>query len=151
MTKRYFVLVVLSLAVVLGAIIMAKAKVLAFIDLPSVAVVVAPAVLMGFAAHSPRQIGRSYRVAFQSQRASREELGEAVAYFDGLALYVACGGGIGVTTGVVAMLLVLQDVASIGRGLALCLISALYAVLLIALVVVPFRTAIKRRLAALAG
>ncbi len=67
------------------------------------------------------------------------------------------GGALGSPAGVavsriyhIAILLMgslLTDVQRVGRGLALCLLSALYAILLTAAVAVPFRTAVRKRLA----
>ena len=148
MTKRYVLVVALTLAAFVGAIYLTKAPLLAYIDLPSAAMVLVPAVLMGFAAHTPRQVARCYRVAFRGETASREELADAAAYFDALTRYLACAGAIGVLVGGVALLLLISDLATVRRGIALCLISGLYAVVLIALVAVPFRTAVRRRLAA---
>jgi flagellar motor component MotA len=149
MTKRYFLVVALTLGAVLAASFLTGAGLAAFLDFPSLAVVLAPAVLMGFAAHSPREVGRSYRLALSDAEGSREELEQAAAYFDGLARYLACGGAVGVTIGIVAILVSIKDAESAGRGFALCLLAALYAVLLIAVVAVPCRTAIRKRLAGL--
>jgi flagellar motor component MotA len=151
MTKRYVLVVTLTLAVLVAASLLTGAGLAAFLDLPSLAVVMAPAVLMGFAAHSPREVWRSCRLALSDREGSREELEQAAAYFDGLARYLACGGAIGVMTGIVAILVSVKDVESAGRGFALCLLAALYAVLLVVLVAVPFRTAIRKRLAGLVG
>jgi len=150
MAKRYFLVLGLTLAAMVGAIVVFGVGSRVFFDLPSLGLVVASAALMGFAAHSPREVGRSYRLALSDRGGSLEELEQAAAYFDGLVRYLACGGAIGVLTGVVAMLVALQDKASVGRGLALGLLSVLYAVLLIEVVGVPFRTAIRKRLAGLA-
>jgi len=155
MAKRYFLVLALTLAALIGVIVVfgtgLLVDLLVLIDLPSLGLVVALAALMGFAAHSPREVGRSYRLAFSGRGGSREELEQAATYFDGLMRYLACGGAIGALMGFVEMLRTIGDMASVGRGLATCLLSALYAVLLIAVVGVPFRTAIRKRLAGLAG
>jgi len=150
MAKRYFLALGLTLAALVGTVIVARGNLLVLIDLPSLGLVVALAALMGFAVHSPREVGRFYRLAFSGRGENREELEQAAVYFEGLIRYLACGGAIGALTGVVEMLCRIGDKASIGRGLAMCLLSALYAGILIAVVGVPFRTAIRKRLAGLA-
>jgi hypothetical protein len=159
MNRSYFVVVVLALAIVVGLFACTGLTLLAFVDLPSLGVVLLPAVVMGFAAHSPRETGRAYRVAFSKNEATREELGQAEAYFDGLTRYLACGAALGIVVGFVTVLLATAGIgasaqaiedraAGMGRGVALSMICVVYALMLIVLVALPFRTAIRKRLAA---
>jgi hypothetical protein len=160
MNRSYFVVVILTLAFLVGLFACAGVPLAAFVDFPSLGVVLAPALLMGFAGHSPREIARSFRVAFTKQGASGVELGQAETYFDALVRYLACGGALGVVVGFVAMFLatagvgiaaasVVRDKAdAVGRGTALALVCLIYALVLIILVALPFRTAIRKRLAA---
>jgi hypothetical protein len=154
MSKRYFVLLGLALAAVVGVFALTGVTILAILDVPSLAVVIMFPVLMDFASHGPRDIARCFRVAFTSNAATRTELESALVYFDGLSRYLASGGVLGVTIGMVAVLgfaPVRRDLESVGLGLALCLLAAVYAVVLIAMVAVPFRTAVRKRLASLAS
>jgi hypothetical protein len=160
MSKSYVLVVVLTLALLVALLAFSGAPLLAFVDLPSLGIVVAPAILMGFAGHSPREIAGAFRVAFARQGATRKELEEAEAYFDGLARYLVCGGLLGIVVGAVSMLLAAsglgvaaqeferQVTSAVGKGVALCLLSLFYTLVLIVLVALPFRTAIRKRLAA---
>lgn len=154
MNRSYFVVLVLALGAVMSVFYMTGVDFRAFLDIPSLAVVLVFAVLMSFASHSPREIGRSYRVAFSSRSATRAEIESARVYFDHLNRYLAYGGALGVTIGLVAILGfagIVGDVGAVGRGLAVCLLSAVYAVVLIAVVAVPFRAAVCKRLAGDSG
>ena len=154
MNRSYFVLVVLAVAALCGVFLMTAVDIRAFIDAPSLAVVLLFPVLMSFGSHGPREIGKSYRVAFEVPGATRAELETALAYFEGLGRYLAWGGALGVTVGLVVVLGYAglgNDVAAVGKGLALCLLSAVYAIALICLVAIPFRAAVRKRLAQLGG
>jgi len=86
MNRSYFAVLVLALGAVFGVFVLTAVDVRAFIDLPSLAVVMLFPLLMSFGSHSPREIGRSYAVAFGASGATRAEIEGAVAYFDGLNL-----------------------------------------------------------------
>ncbi len=150
MNRSYFAVLVLALGAVFGVFVFTAVDIRAFIDLPSLAVVMLFPLLMSFGSHSPREIGRSYAVAFGASGATRAEIEGAVAYFDGLNRYLVCGGALGVSVGLVAILGFAglgSNVEAVGKGLAVCLLSAVYAIVLIAVVAVPFRAAVRKRLA----
>jgi flagellar motor component MotA len=149
MNRFYIVALVLVLAVLTLGTIFAAARLEAFLDWPSLIMVIVPAAVLSLAAFPPRVIGRSFRSAFVRQEASEADLRQAAAFFRFLERMLLLSGFIAALIGIVAILSQLRRVEaeSIGRGFALLLISVFYSLVLILLLAVPFRAAVERRLA----
>ncbi len=150
MSRFYWVALVIVLAVVVIAIVWSLGTLL-FVDVPSLVVVVVPVLAMSIASFSPREIGKSFRVAFARQPAEPAELRTAAAFFRALQRYLILSGLIGVFTGVISLLGWIGQKPSlstnVASGFALLLISAFYAIVLLLTVAVPFRSAVDKRLA----
>jgi len=147
MNRFYFVAVVLVLGVLVLGMVFAAAQPLVFIDIPGLVMVVVPTLVLCLATFPPRVIGRSFTVAFIRQPASEPELRQAAVFFRSMERYLLLSGLIGAIIGIVTMLTLLLDVAKFGQGLAILLLTVFYAVLLMLVLAIPFRTAVERRLA----
>ena len=146
MKPVYFVVLPLMLAFIVLTIVWAGAGIPAYVDPASLAVVLSFPILMSFATHSLREIGRSFRLAFGAGPAGRPELERALLYFRGVGRHLLYGGGFGLVTGLVALLSSFEEPRQIGRGLAVAVITTQYAILLNALLAWPCQAAIRRRL-----
>ena len=150
MNRYYFIALVLVLGVLALGIVFAAARLNAFLDYPCLIMVVVPPALLCLAAFPPRVVGRSFLVAFARQEASEADLHQAVVFFRFLERSALVAGFIGALIGIVAILSQLREVevAKLGQGFALLLITVFYALVLMLVVTVPFRAAVERRLAA---
>lgn len=148
MSRFYWAALVIVVAILVIAVVWSLGTLL-FLDVPSLIVVIVPVLAMSFAAFSPRDIGKSFRVAFTRQPAEPAELRTAAAFFKALERYIILSGLIGVFTGVISMLGAVSRDSSlnIASGFALLLVSAFYAIVLLLVVAVPFKAAVDKRLA----
>ena len=146
MKKTYFLSVPLFLAVLVMAIISSAARITLYLCLPCLIMVTATPFFMLLATFTPREMGRSFRVAFDGVPADEGSLRSAAAFFRTAQTYVLLTGFIGAMIGVVAMLAELTDETQLGFGLALAFMTILYSICLLFTLVVPFRTAVRRRI-----
>lgn len=151
MKKSYFVIVVLFLGLCVASILVARIPIAAFLDVPTLVFAPGIAILMGFAGMRPREIGRSFRVAFLSTPADRAELERARVYFDSMLKYLALGGAVGIGIGFVAIVGLVRDAQRVAAGWAVAMLAVVYALVFITVVAVPFGAAVRRRLADLEG
>jgi len=149
MNRFYFVGVALVLGVLVLGMIFAAARIGFFVDMPSVLMVIVPAVILSLAAFPPRVIGRSFSAAFSRREASEADLRQAVVFFRFVERTVLLSGFIAALLGIVTILSLLRGIAmeNIGQGFALLLLSVFYSLVLMLVVAVPFRAAVERRLA----
>ena len=89
----------------------------------------------------------AYRVPLDAG-AERKELAKARAYFGCLTRYIVAWAVFAIVTGFIALLVASAgDGAAMGRNIAVCILSALYAAAIPILFVIPFQAAIDGRLA----
>lgn len=89
----------------------------------------------------------AYRAPFDSD-AGRVELAKARAYFRNLTRYIVAWAVFAIVTGFIALLVASAgDGAAMGRNVAVCILSALYAAVIPLLLVIPFQATIDDRLA----
>ncbi len=150
MSKFYPVSVLLALALFAVAISMAGGVFGMFISIPSLVVVLVTSFVLSLASSNPAQLGRHFAIGFRSGPQDTADLKRALAYFDALGRYLIVSGLVGTTIGAISILGTLNDVETIGRGTALALTTLFYGVLLWMLIVVPFRTGLRNKLAEVA-
>ena len=117
------------------------------VDMPSFLVsIVVPYALasIGFGFAATRA---AYRAPFDSG-SGRKELASARAYFRSLTRYIVAWAVFAIVTGFIALLVASSgDSAGMGKNVAICILSALYAAVILILFVIPFQAAIDGRLA----
>lgn len=147
MKKGYFAAVAAALAVFAAAILVANGSFSWFIDMSSLAVVLLPAFFLSWGVFGLPGIGRAFAASFRKEGAAEGELRKALAFFDAILSYLLLSGLLGSLVGIISMVGRIDDLKSIGLGMAIALLSLWYALILILAVAVPFRSGIRRRLA----
>jgi flagellar motor component MotA len=149
MTKFYPIAFILFLAICAAAVVMSGGQLAFIVSIPSLLLVVVTAIVLSLGNFSVGEIGRCFRLAFRRSPAQRDELHNALAFFDALMRYLLVSGFVGTLIGSIAILGNLGDHTALGRGTALALTTVLYALILWVGIVVPFRTGVRRKLAEL--
>ncbi len=149
MSRFYFIAVALVIGLIAAAICWDASSLAFFFDAPSLIVVIAPVLAMCLAVFSPREIGRSFRAAWGG--GEEQDLRAACVFFRALERYFLLSGLLGVLMGVISMLAATGSDADMKRGFAMLLISIFYALTLLLVFAVPFRTAVEKNLAEAAG
>ncbi len=147
MKKLYPLSLVLVLGVFVLAIVFAKGVLGAYADVPCMVVTWVPPILLALATHGARGFRRAFSVAYGADRASEADARVALGFFVALQRYLLVSGILGLMVGITAMLANLYDTASLGRGLALALLTVLYALVTMLVVTMPMRSALEKRLA----
>ncbi|MFW5686505.1 MAG: hypothetical protein ACOC0O_07625 [Spirochaetota bacterium] len=152
MNKFYPVGVVVVVALFVIAVVSGGSRITHFISIASLVLVTVPAAVMALSASSLGEMGRAFKAAFAGTSPSRAELLKAQSFFEAVGRMVIASGIVGFVTGAVVLLANLGgDPTIIGAGTAVALLTVLYAAILDILVPVPFRLAIRRKLAELDG
>jgi len=147
MKKTYVLSIILFLALFCGAIITAGGNILVFLNLPSFIMVAGTAFVLLLGSFSLKEMGNSFSAAFQKSSPNRQEMETALAFFTVMAKHLLIAGFLGTMVGAITMLSLLGEVDSVSFGAALSLTTFLYALILIALVALPFRAGIEKKLA----
>ena len=147
MKRIYFLSIPLFLSILVMAIVSSAASISLYLCLPCLILTVAGPFFMLLGSFTPREMGRSFLVAFSGTDADKAVLATAASFFKAAQSYVLLTGFIGALIGVVAMLAELTDKTNLGFGLALVLMTILYSLCLLSILVIPFRVGVQRRLA----
>ena len=134
---RYIVSIILFLAVLTFTVWMSRSDIRWFLDIPSLALILLWAFVLGLARFSVADMGRAFRAAWSGAPVSRMERERATVYFRFLGRSLLCGGAAGTLIGVISLFGSLDDPAQTGMWLSVSLITTLYALILAAVVVWP--------------
>ena len=146
MKRLYFLSVAAFLGIVILTIVTSAGRMVFYLCLPCLLLVTVTPFVVLLATFSPAEMARSFRVAFQRAPADEASLRTAAAFFRASQIYVVLSGLMGALVGLVAMLAELSGDTEVGFGLALVLLTLLYSILILFILVVPFRTALARKL-----
>lgn len=146
MRFSYFIWLIVFWGICIFAIVVAGGNIAWFLSLPSLLFVLAPGVVLSLGPFSFREIVSFFRSAFASQRAEERLLQNALVFFESLGRYVVIGGFVGTIIGAIALLTGLDDPSVVASYVSLALITMLYGLILYTGIVLPFRSAVKKKL-----
>ncbi len=146
MRWSYFIVLLLTLAVLGWVALLAGSGVGSFLDIPSLLVVLVPALLMSLASYGLSEMGSYFALAFKKEGAAPVALEKGIHFFDTLQTYFKISAAIAFSMGLILILATLDDLSKIGPYLAVAVISVLYACVLALLLTVPFRTALEKKM-----
>ena len=101
---------------------------------------------MLLANYSLGDIGKYFSIGFGTEASSPADLKNGILFFKSFQKYLLISGGIGFFMGLIAMLATLDDPDRIGLGIALSLVTVLYAFFFSIIIAVPFRTGLEKKL-----
>jgi len=146
MKKSYFYLVILALGMFVLGVVFSGVGIDMYVYLPAFIVVVLPPAFLSAAAFGLSSCIRSFHVAFDSVPATPGELRVGIQFFNGLRRSLLLTGLVTMMIGIIAVLATRDVDDGIGPLVAIALITLLYALVFIFAVVVPFRSALEKRL-----
>jgi hypothetical protein len=151
MKKMFIVYAVLTVGIFVMGIIWAKSNILIMFDLPSLALVILPAVLMLLSHYGPKEFINAFRVAMAKSNADGHELKNALLFFSTAEKLIIASAVAAVFLGIIMIL------DSVGKGytesaktvawwMAVDVISILYSAIFMIVVTIPFKSAVQKRL-----
>lgn len=147
MRYLYFILIILVLGCIAGAIITSGIPILYFVNFISLMVVLLPSAFLALISYSFGEIGLAFTSAFKKITSTKINLKNALLFFNSLQAYILLSAGLATLIGFVAILYGSPDKNNmIASGIAVSLESILYALLLILVCIIPFKTGIKKKL-----
>ena len=148
MKRSYFVVIIVFAVLVFMTWWVAAGigAVLIFIDFPSAMVVLLCTLILLLSNYSLGEIRKFFALGFRKEEIDPGDLENGVVFFSAVQKYLILSGMLGVFVGMIAMLAMLDDPAKIGRALSLSLLTALYAIILSMVIVIPFKTGLQKRL-----
>jgi len=150
MKAKYFIGILLTLAILVSVVLFSGGKLIVFIDVPTYLVIFLIPAAIAFASWPVRDIGRAFSAPFDPA-AIRVELEKSRLFFESLRRWVLVAALAGTMVGLVCILAFYNggDQLRLARNCAvmlLCVTNALFFLLLLPL---PLESIAKRRLAEL--
>lgn len=146
MAQRIWLPILLVALVFSVTVIFCGSNFLVYFDLPSLILVPIAPFLFMILSYGWKATGAAFKAPLQAG-STRRELEASVSFFKSLGAAIWCFGALGSTSGVIALLINLTDRNRVGPNAAVALITAMYAALFSATLVLPFLSAARRRLA----
>lgn len=151
MRKMYVVGAVLFIALIIGAIITSGSLPRYYLNIPSFIMVAGITFVLLLMNFSVREMGRSFAAGFRTKEVNLEDLKTGFIFFQTMQFYLLISGFLGTMIGVMAMLVHLKDSTRVTSGAALSLMTVLYGFFFLALIAIPFKTGIKKRIVEAGG
>ncbi len=146
MKKTYFIYAVVCLTVFGLGIFFAKGNFSFFFNPFGLTIFIVPTFALLLAGFSPAEIIRAFAIALDKNSGSASEYKKSILMFDGIFNYILASALCAVILGFVLMLSHPKEPEKFGFGLAVCLLTILYALIMILVVVLPFKLALKKKL-----
>ena len=115
------------------------------IDPPSFVIVVLGSFFLTLSTHRWSKIARAFHCAFASEPVAADEAHDARLVFRSMQNYAIGLGVLGFLIGLIIMLTHMDDPSAIGPGMAIALVTIVYAVALVALVITPLQIRVLKR------
>ncbi|MFC1729413.1 MotA/TolQ/ExbB proton channel family protein [candidate division KSB1 bacterium] len=146
MKRAYFIAVIFVVAFMVAAVYLAGGEILLFISAVSFILTPIVSLILMLCTFSPAEMVGCFTTAFKREKADEVNVERGVLFFQTLQNYLLLSGIFSTFLGIVLMLANLEDPEAIGPGLAVALLTILYALFLIMIVTVPFKSGLKRML-----
>lgn len=147
MKTYFFIPIFIFLGLVSTAIYIGGATLYYYLDLVSLCVTLGFTFVLLCTHYSPVEMGRAFRAGMENAKdCTEKELHHALVFFKSMQNLFILNGILGTLYGWVAMLNHLGNKQQMGRGVAASIITILYAVMFIAMICVPFQSAIKKKM-----
>ncbi|HPL17290.1 MAG TPA: hypothetical protein PL180_11385 [Spirochaetota bacterium] len=151
MKKMYFVHIVLTMGIFILAIIWAKSDIMFMIDVPSLALLLGPTILMLLSHFSPKEFINAFKAAMAKNSASKGELKNALLFFSTAQTLIAASTVVAVFLGIIMVLGAIwkgydNNARILSGWMAVDFVSILYLAFGMLFVTVPFKSAVKKKL-----
>ena len=149
MKRSYLIYAPLALSVFICGIFIAGGKLAIFWDPPSVMIVFLPSLFLLLGVFGPRGIVDAFKFAFEGTAAVRVDIEKGIAFFAMAGRIFLLSGIMGTLMGILMTLFGFSQVQTIPVALYIVVAfnTMCYSVLMLLIVIVPFKTALEKRLA----
>ena len=115
-----------------------------FIDLPSLIITILIPLILLAGAYKPSEISNFVTLPCRKNNASTEEISEGIVFLSAMQHYLVLSGLLGFFIGLIIVFSVSEDLAWMGKAMAVNLVCPFYSILLITLICIPSKTSLKR-------
>ncbi len=149
MKKSYIPYAILSFAVMISGIFIARGNLLRFWDPASFMLVFVPTIFLLMAVFGPRGIVNAFRFAMHGSEASRSEIQKGIVLFAAAQNIILMTGLIATLMGVIMILdgVSRTPAAPVAFWCSVALASTFYSLMTILIVITPFKAALQKKLA----
>jgi len=147
MKAKYWIGAGLTLAIFVATVYMCGARIMIYVDIPSIIVVVLIPAAIAFASWPVKDIGRAFAAPFDP-KAGKAELAKSAYFMESLRRWSLYAAALGALVGLIAILVFMTgfDSERLGRNLGVMLLVLSTSLLLILAFVLPLESLAKRRL-----
>lgn len=148
MKKAYGIWLLIALGIFITAMVLTTGGFVAiFLDIPSFIIVAGTVFLVLLSAYSPKEMGNAFRNAMEATPFDKTECEKGLAFFGLMGKALIVSGIIGTLIGLVSILGVIGLNELFGEATAVSILTVLYSLLIYLLIVLPYSTGLKKKLA----
>ncbi|MBI4976076.1 MAG: MotA/TolQ/ExbB proton channel family protein [Spirochaetes bacterium] len=145
--KKFFIIPLLaSMALTAGVIALEGGSLMSYLGISAALLTCGVSFLVLLTQYTPGEMGSAFAAA--TGNAAVSDMKKALVFFETMQRTVIAAGILGTMIGFIYVLSKLSDISKTGVGIALSLITLLYAVVIVTFITVPFIGAIRKKLAA---
>lgn len=122
-----------------------------YLDIPSVVLILVFAFVPLLATYSLEEMRNCFVIGFRKSGIAKVDIKNAILFFSSLQKYLILSGLLGTSVGTIALLTFLGSPGDVGKGMAMALLTAFYAVILSIILAVPFKAGLQKRLNEMEG
>jgi len=146
MKKLFFIPVFISLGLIVAAIYYGEISIFIYGDLLTFILTFIIPFFLLLTHFKLEEISLAFKVAFVKDEIEQRIIKQSILFFDtAFKLVISCSL-VSILYGVIAMLASLGNPDQIGRGMSAALLSILYAAIYLAFLIIPFRSALQKKL-----
>ena len=146
MRKSFFIWIILFIGICIMAILTSGANIGWYVDIPSLIMVLASGIVLSLGPYRFREIASFFQAAFGEAPSNKQLLKNAMVFIESLGRYMIICGLVGTMIGAVAILTGLDDPSVVAGNVSLALITVLYGLIFYISIVLPFRSALKKKI-----
>jgi hypothetical protein len=151
MKKTFIVYAVVTAGIFVLGVIIAQGDLLSLVDAPSLALVLGPAILMLLSHFGPKEFINAFKTAMAKSNAGERELKNALLFFSTAQTLIIASTIAAIFLGIVMVLTAVwkgyaHSAKTLGGWMAVDLISILYAAMLMIVITIPFKSAVRKKM-----
>lgn len=148
MKKVFWIpLLVVIIFITVAGILASGNDLLIYSDAISLAISILPVFFIMLTCYTPKEMGHAFKQAMEETKFDRTEVEKSLVFFEAAQKIFIVMSLIGFIVGIISMRDHFTEAGKIGYAVSISILTALYSLIFIALITLPFVTALKKKIA----
>ncbi len=146
MKKTFFIPLLLGLSMIIASLFLVSKNIQQFLDIPTFAITIGLSFIVMLSQYSFSEIGRAFKFAFENAEYDEIEIKKGIRFFKTFKNLLVASTVTATFIGFIAIFSNEKLYAKIGAASAVCILAVLYIAIMITFIVIPFQSALEKRL-----